>query len=433
MSELDAAVSILRRLRDAGHVAYLAGGCVRDSLLGLEPKDYDIATDARPEQVRDLFRRSRYVGEAFGVCLVHAGGQAIEVATFRSEWGYTDRRRPDHVAFTDAAHDARRRDFTINGLFADPLAERDDSPAPSALSQDPRLGRVIDHVGGVADLRAGLIRAIGDADARFAEDYLRMLRAVRFAARLGFEIESGTAAAIRPLAKYLGQISRERIGAEVGAMLRPVARGSTQRRARAVALMKSLRLDGVVLNEDHRDRPTTVLERLDPQAQAATAMTAWAIDRHADEATLDAVAAFVAGDADRLIARWRTALSLSNDERDAFRGVLTLTGRAAEWDRLPMAQRKRLLAEPGWPEAARLLRALADRDRTDRLEQEAAPLLAAGVAPPAWIGGDDLIRLGLKPGPDFGRYLEEAYDAQLEGRVASREEALAWLAARTGT
>ena len=167
-----AAVEVVRVLTQTGYVAYFAGGCVRDRLLGLEPADYDVATDARPEAVGRLFRRSQHVGESFGVMLVSIMGHSLQVATFRTEGVYSDGRHPDTVAFSDAIHDAQRRDFTVNGLFEDPLR-----------------GQIIDFVGGQADLKAGLVRAIGDPGARLREDRLRMLRAVRFAARFEFKIE----------------------------------------------------------------------------------------------------------------------------------------------------------------------------------------------------------------------------------------------------
>ena len=162
-----AAVTVVRDLVEAGHVAYFAGGCVRDRLLGLQPADYDVATSARPEQVKSAFRRVREVGVAFGVMLVRVRSHEIQVATFRTDGVYSDGRHPDTVTFSDAQHDASRRDFTINGLFEDPLQDR-----------------IIDFVGGRADLDARMLRAIGDAEARLREDRLRMLRAVRFANRL---------------------------------------------------------------------------------------------------------------------------------------------------------------------------------------------------------------------------------------------------------
>ncbi len=221
-SARDDATAVVRRLRDAGHVAYFAGGCVRDTLLGHTPKDYDVATDAPPQRVRQLFHNTQAVGAAFGVILVRLGRSTIEVATFRTDGTYTDGRRPDTVTFATAEEDAKRRDFTINGLFLDPLDG----------------DRVIDYVGGRADLDAKLIRAIGNPDERFAEDHLRLLRAVRFAARLGFEIEPTTADAIRRTPRA-ARISPERIAEELRRMvvggrqaawreLQPSATGSTE-------------------------------------------------------------------------------------------------------------------------------------------------------------------------------------------------------------
>ena len=177
---------------------YWAGGCARDLLLGLEPQDYDVATDAPPEQICGLFRRTRKVGAAFGVVLVHEHRKWIEVATFRSDGEYFDGRRPSEVHFCDSQRDAQRRDFTVNGMFIDPLRRE-----------------LIDYVGGQADLRAGLIRAIGDPTARFAEDHLRLIRAVRFAARLGFEIEPATLGAMREQAAKLTTVATERVREEL--------------------------------------------------------------------------------------------------------------------------------------------------------------------------------------------------------------------------
>jgi tRNA nucleotidyltransferase/poly(A) polymerase len=174
------AVTAVHKLAADGHQALLAGGCVRDLLLGLAPQDYDIATDATPDRICELFRRTRKVGAQFGVVLVRVKGRWVEVATFRSDGEYLDGRRPVQVHFCDARHDAERRDFTVNGMFLDPLERT-----------------LIDYVGGRQDLQAGLIRAIGDPAARFAEDHLRLLRAVRFAGRLGFEIEPATFAALK--------------------------------------------------------------------------------------------------------------------------------------------------------------------------------------------------------------------------------------------
>ncbi|MEM1447287.1 MAG: CCA tRNA nucleotidyltransferase [Planctomycetota bacterium] len=313
----DAAVHIIQNLREAGHVAYLAGGCVRDRLLGLSPKDHDIATDAPPDVVQKLFRRSQPVGEAFGVVLVYpprntsrqhrdtpktvksaSGGAGIEVATFRTEGVYSDGRHPDQVEFSDAKHDAQRRDFTINGLFEDPLYDQHPNPEADADG-------VIDYVGGRADLEAKTLRAIGDPDRRFGEDYLRMLRAIRFTTRLGFALDPATAQAVRNLAKFLGQISRERIGGELQLML------TSPHFTAAADLLQQLRLDGPTLNEDHLDAALHTLRKLSPDARYAAKLAAWMIDRHGLDAPLPAT-----------VKRWRKALCLSNDDTDTLGRVL---------------------------------------------------------------------------------------------------------------
>src|SRR5258707_4638853 len=194
---------IFATLRRNGHQAYLVGGCVRDLLLGRDPSDYDISTDARPDRVQELFPRSLSVGAKFGVILVVEDGAEVEVATFRSDIGYSDGRHPDHVAYTDSAkEDVRRRDFTINGLLMDPATRE-----------------VLDFVDGRVDLRAGVVRAIGDPRARFAEDKLRMMRAVRFAARFSFQIDPDTLAAAQGLSAQVTQGSPERIREELTKLL----------------------------------------------------------------------------------------------------------------------------------------------------------------------------------------------------------------------
>jgi hypothetical protein len=199
-----AAVAIVQRLQKAGHSAFWVGGCVRDFLLGREPQDYDIATDARPEQVEKLFTRTVAVGKKFGVMIVLEGGHQFQVATFRAEADYQDGRHPGHVTFANAEADAQRRDFTVNGLFYDPVTEK-----------------THDWVGGEKDLRAQIIRTIGLPPERFAEDHLRLLRAVRFAAQLGFEIEPETFAAIQRLAPKIELISAERVRDELIKLFSP--------------------------------------------------------------------------------------------------------------------------------------------------------------------------------------------------------------------
>lgn len=433
-SARQAAIAVVRILREAGHQAYFAGGCVRDALLGKAPQDYDIATDARPDRVRELFRHSRYVGEAFGVVLVSKlGDQAekhhdhpqsrdgrwihtIEVATFRTEWGYADGRRPTGVDFCDAENDARRRDFTINGLFEDPLA-----PSHEA--------RIIDHVGGKRDLEAGIIRAIGDPEERFGEDYLRLLRAVRFAARLDFQLDSATARAMRRHAADLVKISRERIGQEVLAMM------TGPRPARCIRLMQRLGLDGAVLSEPPQrwPLPTVVAagrvarkEKVDP----TTLLAAWIIDRHLHDLAPDHVTleVFMTHTLGSLLSRWRAALCLSNELRDQLKHTLQALPEALHWPTLRVARRKRLLARSTWPATWALLRSGRTKEVmaavVREIEHDAPPLFQEGVAPLPLVMGDDLVAIGISPGPRLGRLLESLYDHQLENITVTREKLL---------
>ena len=412
----DAAARIVRRLQKHGHVAYFAGGCVRDELLGLHPKDYDVATDARPERVRALFRGSRYVGEAFGVALVPSGGLWLEVATFRAEARYEDGRRPSEVVFADAERDAARRDFTINGLFEDPLAERG-------------RGAVIDYVGGRADLEAGLIRAIGDPEERFAEDHLRMVRAVRFAARFGFPLEERTRAAIARHAGALARISPERTGQEIAWTLTGPAPGA------GAALLQALGLDAAALGEASVDVRPAVLEALGPEPELPPALAAWALDRRGAAEGGRARIAAIAQGAPELVGRWREALRLSNAVRDAFRAALELLPRALAWGEMGKAGKKRLLAEPHWPAARTVLRALeavAGGTGLAAIEDEIPQLAAEGVAPEPLLSGHELMRLGVEAGPAVGRWLADLYDRQLEGEVTTTEAARAWVLARLG-
>jgi poly(A) polymerase len=385
-----AAVEVVRTLVEAGHEAYFAGGCVRDRLMGDEPTDYDIATGARPDAVGTLFRRAQRVGESFGVMLVKHHGHPIQIATFRTEGVYSDGRHPDTVSFSDAEHDARRRDFTINGLFEDPLADK-----------------VIDYVGGRADLKAGLIRAIGDPQARLREDALRMLRAVRFAARFEFELEPGTAEAIRASAGDLRGVSRERIGQELKWMI------SHPNRALAAWELQYLGLDGAVLQEPSVTVAPRRLGRLPADAAYPAALAAWLLDRN-DEASEIMEQAH----------RWAGALLLSNADRESMCRCAeihqALTG---AWPNLGVARQKRLAARPEFDQALMVLQA-GDAQAFVDVRRRVLELARTEIAPPPLISGQDLIGLGLSPGPLFKRVLDAVYDAQLEGGLRDRSEAL---------
>ncbi|QOJ00428.1 MAG: CCA tRNA nucleotidyltransferase [Phycisphaeraceae bacterium] len=406
-SPRDTAASIVRTLREAGHLAYFAGGCVRDEILGRTPDDYDVATDAVPDRVRSLFRKTAAVGAHFGVVLVKSGGVVVEVATFRADGAYTDARRPDSVRFSSPLEDAQRRDYTVNALFLDPLA-----PPQHPPGLGPVRGAVIDLVGGLDDLRARRLRAVGDPDQRLTEDHLRALRAVRLASKLGFTIDPPTAAAITRHAAELRGVSRERIGDEIRMIL------SLPSRAAAITLLTSLALDASALTEPHAPTALARLEALGPgETPFPLALAAWARDRGLarDEAATRA-------DADR----WRRALCLSNDETVGLRTILsTRLALESSWARWTIPEKKRAASGPWFAEGLSLYAAESPgpaaevRDEVDRLSRD-----GVGLAPRPLVTGEDLIAAGLTPGPRFRSALERIYDAQLAGEVRDRATAL---------
>ena len=392
------ALWVLRRLRSAGHQALFAGGCVRDMLLGRSVTDYDVATDASPDQVRGLFRRVLLVGEKFGVAMVIHKGRRVEVATFRSDLSYSDGRRPDGVRFSTPREDALRRDFTINGMFYDPLARE-----------------VIDYVGGQADLAAGVIRTIGKPDERFAEDYLRLVRAVRFAVRLGFDIDPDTASAVAKYAPRIAAISGERIFDELSKMLSPASAGEALRKLAELDLAAHV-LGGLAC---------------DKELWAAAVDSVSAVAGRKDlTLTLAALVAelpvrTVAG----MIRRW----GASNDLRDA---ILWLGQHRDDWRELgsmPLSSFRKLAGHRQFARLRALWRTragLADgaaragaigRLVTRRLRE----IPGREPLPEPLVTGADLIAMGLPPGPAMGKALREAYDAQLDLEVATRREALA--------
>ncbi len=394
------AVEVARRLADAGYTALLAGGCVRDLLLGTTPSDYDVATDAPPDAVCSLFRPTRRVGVQFGVVLVRQRGGWIEVATFRKDGDYRDGRRPDTVTFSSPAEDARRRDFTVNGMFL-----------------DPQSGRVIDYVNGLADLAAGLIRAIGDPAARFAEDHLRLIRAVRFAARLGFRIEPGTAEAIRAVAHLLRRVASERVREELERIL------SAASRSAAVELMDELNLlphlwEGDALPPDQVEAAARRLKRLPADAGFELAF-----------ATLTASIAPA-----RLDALCRR-LTCANDARE---DIVWLVAHQADLDapsQPSLAALKRILSHRRGADLLALARVrhaeTADGDeRCAALAARVAAIDPSRIAPPPLVTGEDLAARGVPAGPLYGQILAALYTQQLDETLNSRGAALAALDAR---
>src|SRR6266850_1173621 len=451
MGMKQAAVEIVRTLRNRGHQAYLVGGCVRDLLLGREPADYDVATEATPDEVMSIFPETYAVGAQFGVVLVPvgpseghdfsravsgpnsgalalAGKSSIEVATFRNDGLYSDGRHPDQVSYTKSPEeDVRRRDFTINGLLLDPL------------NQD----QILDFVGGRDDLKAGVIRTIGDPERRFREDKLRMLRAVRFAARFGYSIDRRTMEAIRKLAPEIAQVSRERVRDELIKML-------TEGRARrAFELLDESSLLSEVLPElakmkgvrqppqfhpegDVWVHTLLLLEKLPAGVSPTLALGALLHDvgkpptfRVApDRIRFDNHAEIGARMAEQICQRLR----LSNHETEQ---VVSLVGnhmRFAEVQRMRESTLKRFLRLPKFDEQLELHRIDCESSHRElglyqfvKEKLESTP--PEKIRPQPLVTGDDLIALGYAPGPRFKEMLAAAEDAQLEGRIRSAEEA----------
>ena len=431
-----AAAAVVRRIRAAGFDAYCVGGCVRDMLLGLEPKDWDIATAARPEECMPLFAATREVGRHFGVLQVKEDSVWIEVATFRSEGPYSDGRRPDHVVFTDARADAERRDFTINALF-----------------QDPETGAILDFVGGQADLEARRIRAVGDPAARFAEDALRLLRAVRFACRLDFEIEPRTWDALCAAAYRVATTSAERVRDEVIAILT----GLNPRRGFELLLESGLL--PVILPEvaayrgvtqsplhhpegdvwEHTLRMLALLEHPSPELALGVLLhdVGKPVTRSQDAAEIHFYGHEVRGVeiASRLLDRLRVA----NATQDAVLAMIGQHMRFLDAPRMKQSTRRRFVLQPHFGSILELHRldrlgASGNLAAYDLCRTELAALAGEPVAEPMrpLLSGHDLVELGIAPGPEIGRLLALLVDAQLESEVTNREAARVWMAARCG-
>jgi poly(A) polymerase len=395
MSNKQAAIEIIRQLQEHGFQALLAGGCVRDMLLGRPAKDYDVATDALPADVIRLFRRTLKVGAKFGVVIVLTQGEQVEVATFRSEAGYEDGRHPTEVRFTSAAEDASRRDFTINGMFYDPLQEQ-----------------VIDYVGGQADLARQIIRTIGDPQERFSEDYLRMLRAIRFSTQLGFAIESATYEAVRRNAANIVRISGERIALELeGILISP-------NRAGGVAMLVETGLAEAIF-------PGFA----GPQAERAVAVLG-RVRKKVDFPL--ALAGFFAGSPTDFALERCEILKLSRQQAKHLKFLLAHRGRLLDFE-MSLAQLKKLLAGPYFWDLYELERAIqkagAAREglaALGRLRKRIRDLGDIDVKPKPLLNGHDLMHLGAVPGPALGQLAEELYVAQLEGEVQTRDQAEQW-------
>jgi poly(A) polymerase len=432
MIERDFAIDVVRRLRQAGYQALWAGGCVRDELLGLVPKDYDVATDARPEEVCKLFRRTIAVGVSFGV--VEVLGPRVEnkpvkvqVATFRSDLAYSDGRRPDAVVFSSAREDALRRDFTINGMFFDPLENR-----------------LIDYVGGQEDLQQRRLRAIGDPLVRFAEDKLRMLRAVRIATCFDLTLDSDTALATRQMADEITVVSAERIAEELRRLL------VSPRRARGMNLLYEVGLAAPILPEvlpmkglpqglpsapsgDLWDHVMKVVDALGAEVSFPLAFAALlhdvgkprTIGRTPERYTFY----YHEHVGRRMASEICLRLKLSNEERKQTEWLVEKHQFLCDARQMRISKLKETLAHEGIKELLALHRAdaLASSRPTDHVEyceQLLKQWTAADLDPPPVLTGEGLMELGLEPGPQFKRLLDAVREAQLEGTVKTKDQAL---------
>ena len=435
MKSRDIALNILRTLHAAGYEAWLVGGCVRDELRGVAPKDFDIATNALPEQVESLFPKTIGVGKSFGVMLVLENDQQFEVATFRAESGYTDGRRPDTVTFGDAEADALRRDFTINGLFLNPITNE-----------------LRDWVGGEADLKARVLRTIGDPAERFGEDHLRLLRAVRFAAQLDFQIEPATFAAVQQHAEKINRVSAERIRDELLKLFRP------PHAARGLDLLRDSGLLAHVLPEmmltigceqspeyhPEGDVYKHIRLMLDSMAEDAPAELPWTILLH--DIAKPATAA-VGEDGrihnyghDKLGAEMSEVilerLKFPRKQIDAIVFTVLKHMNLAAAPKMRKAKLRRMLLRPTFDlelEQHRIdcLGSHAKLDIYDFLRAEQAALAEQPALIEPLVSGRDLIDLGIKPGPPMGELLNAIRDLQLAEEFSTREEALAWAKEKT--
>ncbi len=429
-SQHELAQSVCATLRSSGYQALLAGGCVRDLLLRRTPIDFDVATDALPEQVIAIFPESLAVGAQFGVVQVWHGDLKVEVATFRADGDYSDGRRPDRVIYTKSPEeDVKRRDFTINGLL-----------------MEPESGDVLDFVGGQADLKAGLIRAIGDPDKRFAEDKLRLMRAVRFAARFGFAIEPATLAAIQRHAKEISVVSAERLRDELTKIL---TEGAARR---GFELLDETGLLSVVLPEiaamkgvqqppqyhPEGDVWTHTLLMIEQLPAGTPATLAWGVLLHdvgkpptfrpisetGDRIRFDGHAGVGERMGEEICRRFR----FSNEDIEQIVALIANHMRFKDVDRMRSSTLKRFVRMPRFNEHMELHR--LDCTSSHRhlkaynfIQQMLAETPHEVINPPKLLTGDDLLLMGYRQGPVFGQILATVEDAQLEGKVETKEEA----------
>ncbi|HYA17914.1 MAG TPA: CCA tRNA nucleotidyltransferase [Bryobacteraceae bacterium] len=418
--------TIVERLRARGHSAFLVGGCVRDLLLGLEAKDFDVATSARPDQLLEMFPGADQVGAHFGVVLVRENGAQVEVATYRRDLEYRDGRRPEGVVFeTDPREDVVRRDFTVNALLMDPVT-----------------GEVIDYVGGRADLEAKIIRAIGDPEVRFREDHLRLLRAIRFAVRLGFEIEPKTFRAMRELAPLIESVAAERVRDE---LIRILTEGGARR---GLELMDACGLLGEILPEvaamkgveqppefhPEGDVWTHTLIMMEGLREPSITLALGVLLHDVGKPPTFRVAERIRfdGHVEKGVEITHAALSRLRFPHQVIESVAALVAnhmRFMDVPRMRESTLKRFMRMPGFEEHMALhrldcLASHGDLENYEFVRQKQMETPPETLKPRPLVTGDDLIAAGYTPGPMFRKVLAEIEDAQLEGRITTKEEGL---------
>ncbi len=422
------AAEIAKRLREAGHTAFFAGGCVRDLAMHETPKDYDIATAATPEQIENIFPKCIPVGKKFGVMIVVHGDCHFEVATFRKEGVYRDARRPSSVSFTDAEEDAKRRDFTVNGLFYDPLERK-----------------IIDFVGGVKDIKKKQIRAIGDPAERFSEDHLRLLRAVRFAANLGFRIEANTWRALKRLSRHIHTVSPERTRDELVKMFTRPHAGEALRLLSESGLLRELlpELEAMKAVKQQPDfhpegdvfRHTKLLmEKL--KAPSVTLAFGSLLHDVGKPPTFSKEGgtihfynhAHVGAEMARVIL---TRLRFSNREIEAIVSCVENHMKFADVKKMRIGKLKQFTVRDNFPTELELHRidCLSSHGKLDLyrfLKRKVKEFAKEALKPKPLINGHDLLALGIEAGPAMKEILEEAYTLQLEGKITSKDEACHW-------
>ena len=394
MTNRELAIDIIRRLGKCGHQALLAGGCVRDMLLKRPAKDYDVATSACPDEVTKIFKRTVEVGAKFGVIMVLDGDQQVEVATFRTESGYCDGRHPGEVTFTVAEEDAKRRDFTVNGMFYDPCKRE-----------------VIDYVGGQKDLGERVLRTIGDADARFGEDFLRMLRAIRFSTQLNFRIEQKTWQAVCDQAGRIGQISAERIAMELEAIL------TDPNRAEGGKLLTTSNLAEAIFPGFAGEKAGYGIDVL-AQLPKRTGFPL-------------ALAALFAGCSTDVAIERIAGLNLSKAHSRGVAFLLENRGRLLA-ETVSLAELKLLLGQAHFWDLYALQKSIqkaegASLKALSQIKHRATELKGTDLRPKPLLDGHELITLGVRPGPTVGLAAEEMYIAQLEDELKTPQQAREWV------